>query len=180
MKTALKITALLVIIQFFAACASTSLPKLEPVDSIELDRFMGDWYVIAFIPIFVEKHATNAIENYSLREDGDVDITYTFHKDSTDGEMKKFEARAFVPEDGKYSEWRVQFFWPIKFPYLVIDVAEDYSYTVIGVPNRKNLWIMAREPNIPNGVYEKILKDLEEKGYDTSLIKIVPQEWDNG
>ena len=172
-------SALIVLALLFLAtgCAS-NLPQLQTVEQVDLERFMGDWYVIAFIPIFAEKDATNGIERYDLRDDGDVDITYTFYKDSPDGEFKEYTARGFVQEDPSNAEWRVQFFWPLRFPYMVIDLADDYSYTVIGVPNRNYLWIMAREPQIESTVYEQIITRLEEQHYDISEIRQVPQVWD--
>ncbi len=175
-RSLLTVMVLLISAILLSGCSS-SLPQLETVDEVNLDRFMGDWYVIAFIPIFAEKHATNAIEHYDLREDGDVDITYTFFNKSPDGRRKEFRARGFIPEDGTGAEWRVQFFWPLRFHFLVIDLAEDYSHTVIGVPNRRYLWIMAREPGIDENTYSGILDRLEQQHYDISQVKRVLQTW---
>lgn len=57
-----------------------AMPPLETVDQVDLQRFMGDWYVIANIPTFVEKGAHNAVESYSLDEDGSIATTFTFRK----------------------------------------------------------------------------------------------------
>ncbi len=153
-------------------------PPLNAVDNVDLERYMGDWYVIAFIPIFAEKHATNAIEHYELVDSTEVAITYTFYKHSPDGEFKEYTARGFVQDDTGDARWKVQFFWPLKFPYIVIDLADDYSYTVIGVPNRNYLWIMAREPQIAPDVYEGIVQRVKDQGYDITQIREAPQQWD--
>ena len=71
----------------------------------------------------------------------------------------------------------MQFLWPIKMPFLIIDLDEAYSYTVIGVPNRNYVWIMSREPFMDPTLYEKIITKLKEVDYDTSKIKIIRQEW---
>ena len=72
----------------------------------------------------------------------------------------------------------MQFLWPFKMTSLIIDLAEDYSYTVIGVPNKKYVWIMSREPYLNDKTYRDILDNLKDIGYNLSKIKIVTQDWD--
>ena len=71
----------------------------------------------------------------------------------------------------------MQFLWPFKMPFLIIELAEDYSYTVVGVPSKKYVWIMAREAQLDSDIYEKLLQRLSNIGYDISLIKKITQEW---
>ena len=61
---------------------------------------------------------------------------------------------------------------------LIKDLAEDYSYTVIGVPNKKFVWIMSRKSKIPDQTYSVILENLKSIGYDTSKIVKMPQNWE--
>ena len=68
--------------------------------------------------------------------------------------------------------------WPFKLPFLIIELDKEYSYTVIGYPSRKFVWIMAREPKMEEERYNKILDNLADIGYDTTLIQKVPQHWD--
>lgn len=149
--------------------------KMQTVKHVELERFMGSWYVIGIIPNFIEKNAVNGIESYSLNQDNSIAIEYKFHKNSPQGKQKVMHPKAWVYDTNSNAEWRVQFIWPIKFPYLIIDLAEDYSYTVIGVPNKKYVWIMSRAPEIPESVYREILRKLEVIGYDIKKIKRMPQ-----
>lgn len=152
--------------------------KMQTVEHVELDRFMGSWYIIGIIPNFIEKNAVNGIESYSLNEDNSIAIEYKFFKKSPQGKLKVMHPKAWVYDTNTNAEWRVQFIWPIKFPYLIIDLAEDYSYTVIGVPNKKYVWIMSRTPKMPETVYAKIQKKLETIGYDIKKIKRMPQIWE--
>lgn len=147
------------------------------VSYVDINRFMGPWYVIAIIPNFIEKDAYNGIETYTLRSNNRIDIEYQFRKGSALGKEKIMHPKATVYDTRTNAEWRVQFFWPVKFPYLIIDLAEDYHYTVIGVPNRKFVWIMARHPEIDDVEYKAILSRLAQKGYDTDKIKKLPQIW---
>ena len=153
------------------------LEKLETVEYVDLERFMGDWYVIANIPTFIEKGAVNAIESYKLDSRGRVRTTFTFKKDSPGGPQKTYNPTGFIYNEETNAEWRMQFLWPFKSPFLIIDLDEEYSYTVIGIPSRKYVWIMARDHKMPDGLYNNIISKLKNVGYDTSLIKKVPQNW---
>jgi len=152
---------------------------IKTVDYVDLEKYMGDWYVIANIPTFIEKNATNSIESYKLAENGIIETTFTFYKNTPKGEKKIYHPKGFVYNHQTNAEWRMQFLWPFKLPFLIIDLDQDYSYTVIGYPSRKYVWIMARNPIINEDQYKKILDNLTDIGYDISMIKKVPQNWNN-
>ena len=152
--------------------------KMKTVPYVDIKKFMGDWYVIANIPTFLEKNATNAIESYRLNSKNEIETTFSFYKNSPDGEKKEFYPKGFIVNTETNAEWKMQFLWPFKMTSLIIDLADDYSHTVIGVPNRKYVWIMARKPTISDDIYKKILKKLKIDGYDVSKIKKLVQSWD--
>ena len=127
---------------------------------------MGDWYVIANIPTFIEKDAYNAIESYRLDDDGTVATTFRFNKGSLDGPLKEYHPRGFIKDKKSNAVWGMQFIWPFKAEYRIIFLSEDYSRTVIGRSKRDYVWIMAREPKISDEEYASITKFLQEQGYD--------------
>jgi apolipoprotein D and lipocalin family protein len=175
-----KRTARVVLAPLFAALltmACASHPPLATVDRVDLDRYMGDWYVLANIPTPPEKGAVNAIESYERRDDGDVDITFTFYKKSLDGKFKEMNARGFVEQGSNGARWKVQFIWPLRFPFYVMELDPDYMYTVIGLPSRDYLWIMSRTPSLPDSTMESLYNRVAAAGYDTTRIKTVPQIW---
>lgn len=159
------------------SCKRGDMPKLETVDYVNLEKFMGDWYVIAIIPNFIEKNAVNGIESYQLLTNDRVKIDYKFAKKTPEGKVKHLEPKAWIYDTESNAEWRVQFFWPLKVPYLIIDLPEDYSYTVIGEPSRKFVWIMARKPRLADETYQRILQKLAKMGYETDKIEKMPQIW---
>lgn len=160
---------------FILGCETTETkPPLELVDSVDLNRFMGKWYVIANIPTFLETGAHNATETYELNKDGSIGITFRYHKDALDGPVKEYHPTGFVFDKKTNAEWRVQFLWPFLADYLVIDLADDYSFTVIGVPSRRYLWIMARSSSINPKTYSTILERLAIQGYDITKIQKIP------
>ena len=159
-----------------AGCQA-GLPPLETVERVDLERFMGDWYVIANIPTFLEKDAHNAVESYRLDDDGTIATTFTFRKGAFDGPEKTYRPRGFVRDTESNAEWGMQFVWPIKADYRIVYLDESYSTTVIGRNKRDYVWIMAREPSIDEAHYGEIIRFLGEAGYDTEAILEVPQRW---
>ena len=159
-----------------SGCA-TEAPELPTVDYVDLDRFMGDWYVIANIPTFLEKGAHNAVETYALNDDGTIATTFTFNKDSFDGKRKEHNPKGFITNTETNAVWGMRFVWPIKADYRVIYLDEDYSVTIIGRNKRDYVWIMAREPQISDSVYSELVRVVAEAGYDISKIEPVPQQW---
>lgn len=159
----------------FIGCAA-SRPKLKTVDRVDINQFMGPWYVIACIPTFIETKATNAIETYRLNPDGTVDTVFTFNKGGFDGPPKRYNPRGYIVDKVNNSTWGMQFIWPFKSEYLITYLNQDYSQTVIGRNKRDYVWIMARTPQIPEADYQQLVGDLKAQGYDISKLRKVPQK----
>jgi apolipoprotein D and lipocalin family protein len=169
---------LFVTVLLLAGCQSTQHPPLALAPSVDLARFMGDWYVIANIPTFIEKGAHNAVESYRLAPDGTIETTFTFRAGGFDGEPKRYTPRGFIQDPASNAVWGMQFIWPLKADYRIAYVSPDYTQTVVGRENRDYVWIMARTPQIPEADYQRLLQFLAGQGYDLSLIRKVPQRWD--
>jgi len=147
------------------------------VERVELDKFMGSWYVIAILPNFMEKNAANGIETYTLLEDGTIGVTYKFRKGGINGKEKLLTPHGKVYNKVSNAEWRMQLLKPFWSPFLIVDLAEDYRYTAIGVPNRKFVWIMSRTPQMSESDYAGVIAKLQQEGYNTSKIVKMPQVW---
>jgi apolipoprotein D and lipocalin family protein len=169
-----RLSCLLAAALFIAGCQS--VPTITTVDHVDIDRYMGDWYVIANIPTFLERDAYNAVERYSLREDGTIDTVFTFNKGGFDGKPRRYNPRGFIRSDNN-AEWGMRFVWPFKAEFLVLWLDEDYTQTVVGRSRRDYVWIMAREPQLPEADYQRIVDFLAAEGYDIAKIQKVPQRW---
>jgi apolipoprotein D and lipocalin family protein len=150
---------------------------MKTVDYVDLERFMGDWYVIANIPTFLEKGAHNAVERYEINEDGTIATTFTFRDGSFDGEEKEYNPKGFIRDTESNALWGMRFLWPIKADYRIVYLNEDYTQTIIGRQKRDFVWIMAREANISEEDYDMLLGVVESLGYDVSKVERVPQKW---
>jgi apolipoprotein D and lipocalin family protein len=157
-------------------CSNTRTP-IKTMEFVDLDRFMGDWYVIANIPTFIEKGAHNAIESYRMDKDGTIATTFTFFEDGFDGEKKTYTPRGFVKDKKTNAIWGMRFIWPFKADFRIVYVDEQYTQTIIGRNARDYVWIMARRPNLPDQEYQKLLDIVKRQGYDISKINRVPQKW---
>jgi apolipoprotein D and lipocalin family protein len=149
---------------------------IQTVPHVDIDRFMGNWFVIANIPTFIEKEAYNAMENYRLDDDGTILTTFTFNKGGFDGPPKKYTPRGFVRDNSSNAVWAMQFVWPFKAEYRIIYLDADYMTTVIGRTKRDYVWIMSRSPAIGDQQYRQILQFLELQGYDIEKVQRVPQK----
>ncbi|MGW8311044.1 MAG: lipocalin family protein [Thiogranum sp.] len=158
-------------------CSSTNLPPIRTAEKVDLQRFMGDWYVLANIPTFIEREAHNAVESYRLTDDGRVATTFTFNDGGFDGERKTYTPTGFVLDTDSNAVWGMRFVWPIKADYRILYVDEDYSRTIIGRLKRDYVWIMARTPHLPPQDMQHLIGIIAAQGYDTSRLRTVPQSW---
>ena len=136
------------------------------VGYVDLDRFMGDWYVIATIPTFLERDAYNPIETYRLDNDGSISTTFTFNKGSLDGPTKIYQPRGFVKDKRTNAIWDMQFVWPIKADYRIVYLDDNYQQTIIGRISRDYVWIMARTPTISQQDFSNLVARVDSLGYD--------------
>jgi len=145
---------------------------------IEVQRFMGDWFVIAFIPIdlpfFSEAAAHDAVENYRLEESGEIDITYTFRDGAFDVEPTVMKQRGRVLEEGTGTEWRVQVFWPFESAYLIAWVDDTYERAIVGVPSRSHVWLLSRDVGLSRAEFDDLSGRVASLGYDPAALRRVP------
>lgn len=160
------------------ACQTTE-PYSKTVDWVNLDQYLGKWYVIANRPTMFETDAYNATETYSFnQETGKIDVDFNYRKGDFQGPEKKVPQTAWVSNQQTNAHWKISLWWlPFNLDYLIIDLDPFYQWTVVGVPNQKYLWVMSRQPVMEEAQLNEILKNISNKGYDTSHVNRVPQKW---
>jgi apolipoprotein D and lipocalin family protein len=144
---------------------------LQTVPSVDLQKYSGKWYEIASFPQRFQKgcHCTTA--EYTMSEKGYVIVENRCNRDSINGKQSYIKGKAFVEKNTGNAKLKVQFFWPFKAKYWIIDLANDYSYAVVSHPNKKYLWILSRTPKMDIEVYQQIIQRLKEKGFDITKIQ---------
>lgn len=174
MKHVFRLSILLTLVFVMNACRT--LPPIATAPSVDLERFMGDWYVVANIPTFLERDAWNALERYDLRDDGVIQTTFTFNRGGPDGPLKTYRPKGFVRDTESNAVWGMQFLWPIRAEFIIMKVDEDYQMTMIGRRKRDFLWIMARSPAVPEELLAEWKDFAVQEGYDRERIQVVPHQ----
>lgn len=164
-----------VVIMTLSAC--TTVTPIKSVAQVDIDRFMGKWYVIANIPTFIETTAHNATETYALNEDGSIATTFTFRDDGFDGPEKNYHPTGYIEDTNSNAVWGMQFIWPFKAEYRIIYLTPDYDITIIGRSKRDYVWLMARKPVIEKQKLERLYAFIAAQGYDIKKVQMVPQNW---
>lgn len=149
---------------------SSEAQDLETVPYVDLEKYAGEWYEIASYPQSFQKGCTCTKATYTPNEDGTIHVENTCNLPEK-GKTKTSTATAFVEDGSGNAKLKVQFFWPFKGKYWIIDLAKDYSYAVVGHPNRKYLWILSRTPEMDENLYNQILERITEKGFDISKLE---------
>ncbi|WP_035669939.1 lipocalin family protein [Flavobacterium sp. 83] len=149
--------------------------KLQTVPNVDLNKYVGKWYEIASYPQIFQKgcHCTTA--EYTLSEKGYMIVENRCNRDSVNGKQSYIKGKAFVEKNSGNAKLKVQFFWPFKAKYWIIDLADDYSYAVVSHPNKKYLWILSRKSKMDDTVYQEIISRLKLNGFDLSKLQKTKQ-----
>ena len=144
---------------------------LQTVPSVDLKKYAGKWHEIASFPMRFQKgcHCTTA--EYTLSEKGYVIVENRCNRNSVNGKQSYIKGRAFVVPNSGNAKLKVQFFWPFRADYWIIDLASDYSYAVVSAPNKKYLWILSRTSTMNETIYQEIVSRLKEKGFEVSKLQ---------
>jgi apolipoprotein D and lipocalin family protein len=161
---------LLILLTITLFGCSANLP-LDTVSEVDLKRYAGKWYEIASYPQRFQKGCTCTTAEYTLSNEGYVIVENACNKDSVNGEKSGIKGKAFVVENSGNAKLEVQFFWPFKGKYWIIDLDTDYTYAVVGHPNREYLWILSRTPQLNEKTYNEILERAKAKGFDLSKLQ---------
>lgn len=149
-----------------------NVQDLNTVKQVNLDQYVGKWYEIAAFPQSFQKGCFCSTAEYSLSDDKKyVVVENSCNKDSIQGKPVTIKGKAFVEKNSGNAKLQVQFFWPFRGKYWIIDLAPDYSYAVVGHPNREYLWILSRTPSMSETVYQEILNRVQTQGFDIGKIK---------
>jgi apolipoprotein D and lipocalin family protein len=146
-----------------------SKSSLQTVSHVDLTRYVGRWYEIARYPTHFEKDcASDVTATYTQRSGGKIEVVNECR--TGDGRVKRSKGTASVVDKRTNAKLKVTFFWPFSGNYWIIDLAPDYSYAVVGEPDRKYLWILSRSSQLTESVYGQIVTRVRELGYDPSLL----------
>jgi apolipoprotein D and lipocalin family protein len=140
----------------------------QPVKRVELQKYLGRWYEIARYEQSFQKGCEGVTADYSLRADGSIDVVNRCRK--PDGKLSEARGRAKVTDGETNAKLKVSFFGPFYGDYWVLDHADDYSWSIVGEPSGRYLWILAREATPAEQEVQKLVDRVNGLGYDTSML----------
>jgi apolipoprotein D and lipocalin family protein len=164
-----------------AAGSGAPLPPLQTVASVDLSRYVGTWHEIARYPFGIQDRncARDTTADYALRASGEVSVVNRCLR--ADGSAFVADGVAWVVDAQTRARLQVSFLpavlraLPIgRGDYWIIELAPDYSWVVIGEPQRRYLWVLARSPNLPRETLAGILQRLPAHGYDPTRVIASP------
>ena len=178
------------VVSFLGAAASVAAlaaegrgGPVEAVPSVDLDRYAGVWYEVARQPKRIQDDCACCVTaTYSRREDGRLTVVNACR--TADGKAQSVEGEArLASEDGPSSKLKVRFapgflsflgfVWG---DYWVLDLAEDYSRALVGSPDRDYLWVLSREPTMPEDAYAGLMEKAAGMGFDVTRVRRTTQE----
>jgi len=165
------------VVLLFGGCVTMEGKGMKPlvtVVSVDLDRYVGQWYEIARYHHRFQEGCVGSRATYTLRDDGRITVVNECYDKSFAGKLRSVKGKAWVVDKKTNARLKVSFFWPFAGDYWIIDLGRDYEYAVVGHPSRKYLWVLSRTPEMEEKVYQGILERLQIQEYDTAkLIRTV-------
>jgi len=167
------VCALALTVGAMTKCVAADAP-LPVVGALDLNRYAGTWHEIARYPNFFERMCVRDVTaSYTTNADGTIRVVNACRKD--DGSMTQVDGVARMVTPPARLQVRFAPDWLAWLPvvwanYWVIALADDYSYAVVGEPGREYLWILARAPQMSDGVYAQITAKLPALGFDPARL----------
>jgi apolipoprotein D and lipocalin family protein len=153
------------------------IPKnIQPVESFEVDRYLGTWYEIARLDHSFERGLTRVSATYSLREGGGLTVLnrgWSAPKQA----WKSATGKAFFVGDGHRGHLKVSFFGPFYGSYIVFDLdRRDYQYALVCGPDRSYFWLLSRTPKMDPALQQKLIDKAKALGFATDALVLVEQD----
>jgi apolipoprotein D and lipocalin family protein len=140
----------------------------QPAKTVDLQKYLGRWYEIARYEQSFQKGCEAVTADYSFRSDGTIAVVNRCRKPG--GRSSEARGRAKVSDSKTNAKLKVSFFGPFYGDYWVLDRADDYSWSIVGEPSGRYLWILAREAKPTEQKIGELIGRAEAIGYDTSML----------
>ena len=141
--------------------------NVEAVKGFELERYLGKWYEIARLDHSFERNLQQVTAEYSLRDDGGVKVINRGYN-TVDKEWSQAEGKAYFVEEPDLGRLKVSFFGPFYGGYNIIELdKQGYQYSLVCGPDKQNLWILARSPDLDPAIVERLVAKAQSLGFAT-------------
>jgi apolipoprotein D and lipocalin family protein len=148
----------------------------QPNRAVDVTQYLGKWYELARYENRFEHGCEAVTAAYALLPDGRIRVRNSCRTGGLDGALRVATGKAKIVPGSGNAKLKVSFFGPFYVGnYWVLDRAEDYSWSIVGEPSGKYLWILAREPQPAETQRQMLISRAAELGYDTARLRITRQ-----
>lgn len=159
--------------QSHSPVGNTSVP--EPAKSVDPQKYVGRWYEIARYEQGFQKDCEAVTADYTLNKDGTIDVLNTCHQDAVDGKVRTADAVAKIVDKETNAKLKVSFFRPFYGDYWVMDHADDYSWSIVGEPSGRYLWLLFRTPQPASKDIAHVKSLAQKMGYNLTMLRDTKQ-----
>lgn len=155
----------------FAGCSSNA--SLATVGEVDINRYAGRWFEVVRLPQFFERDCACVTASYEKAPDF-IRVVNTC-LDTVSNKQRTSKGKAFVAEGSNNSRLKVQFFFPFRGDYFIIDLDSNYQWAMVGAPSRESLWILSRSPILADTTLTQLLDKASALGFDVSQVEYTDQ-----
>ena len=149
------------------------MAPLAVVPKADLARYMGTWYEIAKYPNRFQQGCLCTAATYTLQPGGRVTVVNRCR--TAEGKVREARGWAKVADPITNAKLKVTFFWPFFGDYWILDLDEGYTRVLVGDPDRRYLWILARTPRMEEAEYLALTQRAADLGFEpTRLVRTEP------
>ena len=158
-----------------ASSGAADRPALQPAAHVDLQRYMGRWYLLANIPNRAESGKVAVSLEYSLRSNGRIDQVLAARDVDFTRPLQSSYSQARIVDSRSNARWKLGDTWSMGRESLILYVDEDYRHALVGHPSRDTVWLLSREMRMTDELFETLMKRLDAQGYDTQRVRKLPQ-----
>ena len=163
---------LLVCCLLLSGCLSVP-DGVAPVQTFELDRYLGRWYEVARLDHSFERSLEAVTADYSLRDDGGIRVINS-GRDIDSGEIQQAEGKAYFVQDSTIGHLKVSFFGPFYGSYVIFELDQiDYQFAFVAGNSTDYLWLLARTPEVSQDLISQFEESALELGFDIDKLIFV-------
>lgn len=147
-----------------------SVTDVTSVTELDSQRYLGRWFEIGRLPVLFEDDLHSITTTYRPGPDGTVVVDhrgFTTEGDAIQSlglgiDIPGYPGRlqvTFPSKSGEEHSFESREYW-------VMSIDDEYSYALVGTPDRECLWLLAREPQITPAVESVYLTVARHQGFD--------------
>ena len=147
-----------------------NVPASAIVDPFDKDKYLGNWNEVARLPNAIEKDLRNLTEEYTLNEDGTIQVvTRAFNAVKN----KPVEATGTIKFKGAETrgQLEVAYYLPIYLDYNILDIDENYQYALVSGSGMSYLWLLSRESSMPEEMKQRLLQKARALGFEINKME---------